>query len=83
MGLTSKRGGYLHFLDPPTSEVGPIDSQPFVRSFVRSFVRPEFFSETVHRISLIFCMKLVLSKSKKVTKPKFQKKKFFGPNFGK
>ena len=28
-------------------------------------------------------MKLVLSKSKKVTKPKFQKKNFFGPNFGK
>ena len=27
------------FLDPPTSEVGPIDSQPFDRSFVCSFVR--------------------------------------------
>ena len=27
------------FLDPPTSEVGPIDSQPFVRPFVRPLVR--------------------------------------------
>ena len=27
------------FLDPPTSEVGPIDSQPYVRPFVRSSVR--------------------------------------------
>ena len=42
------------FLDPPTSEVGPIDSQPFVCSFVRLFVRLELFSETVQRISLIF-----------------------------
>ena len=42
----------------------------------------EFFSETIHRISLIFCNKLALSKSKKVTKPDFQTK-LFGPDLGK
>ena len=31
---------------------------------------------------MIFCMKLVFSKSKKVAKPKFPKN-IFGPNFGK
>ena len=35
-----------YFLDPPTLEVGPINSLPFVRPFVRY----QLFSETNHRI---------------------------------
>ena len=60
------------------SFIGPNDFGGWSYRFthVRSFVCPEFFSETVHRIALIFCMKLVFSRSKKVTKPKFQKKNF-------
>ena len=58
-------------------EVGPIDLLPFVRPSVRpsvrSFVCYQLSSETNHRISLIFCIKLAFSKSKKVTKPEFQK----------
>ncbi len=33
-----------------------------------------FFSETAHRIFLIFCMKLGVNKAKKVTRPDFWKK---------
>ena len=48
-------------------------------TFVRSSIRTEFFSETNHRMSLIFCMKLVLGKSKKVS-PNL-KNKFIWPKF--
>ena len=43
-----------------------IGSYAAVRSFARPFVRlcPEFFSETVHRIPLICCIKLGLSRSR-------------------
>ena len=61
-------------LDPPTSEVGPIDSLSlveFVRSSVRPFVSNKFFSTTNHRICLIFCIKLAFNKTKKVAKPDF------------
>ena len=34
----------------------------------------KFFSKTHHRISLIFCIKLAVDKTKKVTKPDFWKK---------
>ena len=61
----------VHFLDPPTLEVGPIDSLSLVRPFVRPSVRYKFFSATNHRISLIFCIKLAFNKTKKVTKPDF------------
>ena len=57
-------------------EVGPIDLLPFVRSSVRSSVCYQLSSETNHRISLIFCIKLAFSKSKKVTKPDFRKKNY-------
>ena len=53
-----------------------------VRPSVRPFVRYQLSSETNHRISLIFCIKLAFNKSKKVTKPDFQKK-LFGSNLGK
>ena len=39
-------------LDPPTLEVGPIDSLPLVCLFVCY----KFFPATNHRISLIFCI---------------------------
>ena len=52
----------------------------FRRPFVRPSVRYQLSSETNHRISLIFCIKLALNKSKKVTEPDFPKKKLFGSN---
>ena len=56
-------------LDPPTSEVGPvIDSPMSVRPSVRPLVLSELCSE-------IFCMKLVLSKSKKSDEAQFSQKK--------
>ena len=66
-------GGWSYRLTPVRS---------FVRPSVRPFVRYQLSSETNHRISLIFCIKLAFSKSKKVTKPDFRKKKLFGPNLG-
>ena len=62
----------ISLLDPPSFEVGPIDWP----SFVRPFVSYQFFSETDHRISLIFCIKLAYYESKKVTKPDFRKKNY-------
>ena len=52
----------------------PSDVRPSVRPSVRLSVRYQLFSETNHRISLIFCIKLAFDKWKKVTKPDFQKK---------
>ena len=70
-------------------EVCPIlsDCLPFCRyeqygafiesfHFLLTFVCSQLSSETNHRISLIFCIKLALNKSKKVTKPDFQKKNY-------
>ena len=39
---------------------------------MRLFVSYHFFSETDHRISLNFCIKLAYYESKKVTKPDFR-----------
>ena len=58
-------------------------SRVSIPSDVRPFVRYQLFSETNHRISLIFCIKLAFNKWKKVTKPDFQKKNLFGSNLGK
>ena len=41
---------------------------------VRPYVSNAFFSELVHLIFLIFCMKLVIHKCKKVTEPDFSGK---------
>ena len=71
---------FLNSFFGPTDpwEVGPIDLLPSVRSSVCY----QLSSETNHRISLIFCIKLAFNESKKVTKPDFQKK-LFGSNLGK
>ena len=45
-----------------------------VRTSVRPYVSNAFFSELVHLIFLIFCMKLEIHKCKKVTEPDFSGK---------
>ena len=83
-----KKAGNLVYKIVATMIFGPTDLGGWsyrlthVRPFVRSFVSYQFFSETDHRISLIFCIKLAYYKSKKVTKPDFRKKKCLGPNLG-
>ena len=82
--LKRKRSKSL-FLEPPTWALRLV-LQIHCHPSGRSFVCPQFSSETVNRISLIFCMKLAC-KSKKVTKPKLRKKKIWskfwhiGPKF--
>ena len=69
----------LIFLDPPTLEVGPIDSLPLVRPSVRY----QFFSKTDHRIFPKLGMKLKDNKGNKVTEPDFPKKIWIIQNFSK
>ena len=75
------------FLDPPTPEVGPLNSSMCVRAYVRTYVRTcvcsEFFSKTRHRIFLKFGMKLKDHNRKNVTEPDFSGKIWFLGKSGK
>ena len=80
-GSNPENFGPLIFFGPTDPwEVGPIDLLSFVRPSVRPSVCYQLSSETNPRISLIFCIKLAFSKSKKVTKPDL--KKIIWPKFG-
>ena len=61
------------FLDPR-----PEDGESYkfmsVRLSVRPYVSNAYFSELVHLIFLIFCMKLEIHKCEKVTEPDFSEK---------
>ena len=66
----------ITLLDPPTSEVGPINSPLCVRPCVCS----GFFSKTSHGIFLKLGMKLELNIRKNVTEPDFLQKSGFWVN---
>ena len=73
-------------LDPPTLEVGPLNSSMCVRTYVRNVrtcVCSEFFSKTRHRIFLKFGMKLKDHNRKNVTEPDFSGKIWFLGKSGK
>ena len=66
----------LTFWTCDVSHSGPIESLPLVSQLVSQLVCYQFFSKTVLRIFLIFCMNVQYHKGKKRTR------RFFRKNFG-
>ena len=65
---------FLKLLLDPRPEDGESYKFMSVRPSVRPYVSNAFFSELVHLIFLIFCMKLEIHKCEKVTEPDFSEK---------